>query len=488
MSLILPQVPATKDGLLAWAQDLVRQLKAQLDNVAGAGGGTTVTAATAATPVTESLGLTFAPQALVLFYDVTGRWNINGNPTDRTTFLEYFNPGNAGVTYHDALMVSQINFASSPDTLSQKFSAEFRGILHLATTGTYVFGLDVDGTAELLINGQVVASRYAAGGRAGNLTTYVGSVQLSAGYANLILRWVERNANNGIALGWQRPGDGAVATIAAADLGHYTDVGTEPGPPTNNPTPTANPTLADTDTGQYTVQLSWTYSQPAAGGTAKQADGFILYYQSGNTATPNNGQIQLAVNALTYTFKWAKGLTYSYGIAAYRKTVNGLEIGPLQTDATWQNVTSATTAVQTSGIAQNAVTTGAAQLNTASTALTNGAFNTIASISLTTVAGDVIDFIAGFTAAVSNSEAGDTIDVRIQNTTDATTVVQRPALGNAAQQTNGNIGGMSLSGFTTGIAGTKTYELQVQPHDAGGSLTLAVSASQRILRGLVFHR
>lgn len=486
--LILPQVPTSSDGLLAWAQDLVRALQLQLSSVASDSGSSSGSATSSVTPLTDLLGATFSPQLLVLFYNVQPRWDVVGDPTDRPSFLEYFNPGNAGVTYHDSLMVSQINFATSPDALTTKFAAEFRGILHAATQGSYGFGFDVDGTGEVIVDNVVVASRYTAGARVGNLLTYVGAVTLNAGYHNLIVRWVEHNNNGGIQLGWQRPTDGSIAVIGAADLGHYTDIGAEPGTPTNSPGLVTPPTVADTDTGQYTVQLSWTYSQPPTGGTGKAADGFILYYQAGATATPSNGQIQLANTATSYTFKWAKGLIFSYGIAAYRNTVNGQEIGPLVTDPTWQAVTSVTTAVQTTGIAQNAVTTGAAQLNTGSVALTNGSFNTIASITVTLTSTDVISFSAGFTAAVSNSEAGDTIDIRIQNTTDATTVVQRPALGNAAQQTNGNIGGIALGYLTTGLSGTKTFEFQVQPNNAGGSLTLAVSASQRYLEGLVYHR
>ena len=130
-----------------------------------------------------------------------------------------------------------------------------------------------------------------------------------------------------------------------------------PGVPTNNPTPSALAQVA-TDTGHRADKLSWTYTQPAMTGDNRLADGFILYYESGNTSNPTGNEIKLGVDVRDYTFHWSHDQTVSYAIAAYRVSANRMEVGAKQTSAAspdWQGVSSAGL-IGTPGIGPGVVT------------------------------------------------------------------------------------------------------------------------------------
>jgi hypothetical protein len=344
MSLRLPVVPPPKDLdeaelLHKYLFDLTRAIRGQLDP------GTTIATpgqvSSVSTQVTEQLGLTIKPQINVQCFDVTARFNANGYGTIRNDLLEYFNPGNAGVAFVTVASLDNINLTTSPFSQTSKFTCEFRGVYHAVSAGTYFFSFDCDGIAELLVDGVIVASRYTAATRVGATTfsAFAGSIVLTAGYHSFIMRWLDGvpGTNKGIAAGVQRPGDSSLAVIPAADLGHYTG-GLEAGAATNVPTP-GTPTVTATDTTSYIIHLPWTYTQPAAGGSAKLADGFILYYQQGTTGTPTGNQVKVAVTDLAYDFHATKGSIWSFAIATWRKTENGIEIGAKQTIGGWQGIT-----------------------------------------------------------------------------------------------------------------------------------------------------
>ncbi|TKS58770.1 MAG: hypothetical protein EWM72_02770 [Nitrospira sp.] len=130
-----------------------------------------------------------------------------------------------------------------------------------------------------------------------------------------------RNINN----------DPAFQDGEVANLGEIIQVPhLETGAPTNNP---AALSIVSTDLkdGSRTDKLSWTYTQGA-----KPADGFVLYYQAGIITTPTGNVQDLGDTALDYTKSWPQDHSVSYGIAAYRVTRLGREIGPLQQIAGWR--------------------------------------------------------------------------------------------------------------------------------------------------------
>jgi hypothetical protein len=118
------------------------------------------------------------------------------------------------------------------------------------------------------------------------------------------------------------------------------------GVPTNNPSPATIDVNTNTD-GSIDIILGWsTYIQ----GT-KTADNLILYYKTGTTSglgTPikTNSSITLTTTTTSYTFSGlASDKYYSFGIAAARKTNNGLEVGTIQSSTftpQWQDVTNGT--------------------------------------------------------------------------------------------------------------------------------------------------
>lgn len=105
--------------------------------------------------------------------------------------------------------------------------------------------------------------------------------------------------------------------------------------------PTAIPTnLQDAEstspTGQRINKLTWDYTQ----GTLP-ADGFVMNFEVGSITNPDENQYWLNKDARAYTFSWslAASTLVSYSIAAYRRTINGVEIGAPQQVASWKGRT-----------------------------------------------------------------------------------------------------------------------------------------------------
>jgi hypothetical protein len=111
-----------------------------------------------------------------------------------------------------------------------------------------------------------------------------------------------------------------------------------PGAPTNTPTPTG---LTNTATVSVRLhKLTWSYTQAEMEGENRLADGFVIFYQIGDTSNPTGQQVKVDVGAADYTFTWnhMPGTGVSYAIAAYRKTSSGIEVGQKKSIAAWRNV------------------------------------------------------------------------------------------------------------------------------------------------------
>jgi hypothetical protein len=130
----------------------------------------------------------------------------------------------------------------------------------------------------------------------------------------------------------------------------------DPGPPTNNISAIGISNIV-TETGAREHKLIWSYTQ----GTLP-ADGFIIRYQKANTATPNEQFVEVSASVRAFTFLWSlpQGAVVSYGIQAFRRTVNGVEYTNPVTGGVWQNVP-ASYQVQTGGVGNDQVTSSKRQ-------------------------------------------------------------------------------------------------------------------------------
>jgi hypothetical protein len=105
-----------------------------------------------------------------------------------------------------------------------------------------------------------------------------------------------------------------------SDIPFYTN-----GPPTNNPVPTGI-TIVQNNNGSSDVTLSWTYAQGAI-----KADGIgIAYRGDHSTVVISDPHVTFGPDTTSYTFRGVdlKG-SYRAGIAAYRLTIDGYEVGPI---------------------------------------------------------------------------------------------------------------------------------------------------------------
>jgi len=150
---------------------------------------------------------------------------------------------------------------------------------------------------------------------------------------------------------------GTVGGVAAASLvtnaanGQTAFSGTtnyrSAGAPSNNPVPASLISASDTD-GSVRYTMGWNYTQGAL-----KADGFFFFVKEGDTASfaLTDPHFELgAQNSGTFTASitlkgYPSDRLVSFGVATYRRTELGLEIGPIQTSAAspdWQGVSSGT--------------------------------------------------------------------------------------------------------------------------------------------------
>jgi predicted phage tail protein len=117
------------------------------------------------------------------------------------------------------------------------------------------------------------------------------------------------------------------------------------GAPTNNPAPSGI-TITDNTNGTRNIQLNWgAYTQGA-----NKADFLILFWNKTTTApTINDASVSFSVNTSGGSYYVFEGVNpannFSFGIAAARRTENGLEIGTIVSPTSapqWVNITTGT--------------------------------------------------------------------------------------------------------------------------------------------------
>ncbi|WP_036304148.1 beta strand repeat-containing protein [Methylomicrobium agile] len=117
------------------------------------------------------------------------------------------------------------------------------------------------------------------------------------------------------------------------------------GAPTNNPTPSGL-TITTNSNGTVNIRLDWSaYAQGA-----KQADMLMVFWRKDGAApTINDSTVTVNVNTVSGSYYILEGVnpadTYSFGIAAARRTESGLEIGSIQAPTSgpdWRGVTGGT--------------------------------------------------------------------------------------------------------------------------------------------------
>jgi hypothetical protein len=111
------------------------------------------------------------------------------------------------------------------------------GEIYIPSDGMYTFGIDSDDAGDILIDGNVVVSWYGAHGVAGSggtpSFTHYASVNLTAGWHKFEARMQEWEGEDGIAVGWKKPGDTAFSIIPASQFRVYNPVFTCGGLPLN---------------------------------------------------------------------------------------------------------------------------------------------------------------------------------------------------------------------------------------------------------------
>jgi hypothetical protein len=145
-----------------------------------------------------------------------------------------------------------------------------------------------------------------------------------------------------------------------------------PGVPTNNPVPSAAAVYAAAS-GTETIVLGWNYTQPDMSGSNKLADGFVVAVKGLNVpdpATAPDASYKVGVTARTFVMESPYLQTWSFAVAAYRRTASGIETGPFVTSAAgpdWQGI-GGSTRVSEGGLDDNSVSTPKVQNLAVSTA------------------------------------------------------------------------------------------------------------------------
>lgn len=177
-----------------------------------------------------------------------------------------------------------------------------------------------------------------------------------------------------------------------------------PGAPTNNPVP-SSASVTNSATGSDIIVIGWTYTQPALTGANKLADGFIVFVKSGNDATPGTNptaSYQVDINSRQFTMQSPLNQNWSFAVASYRRTANGLEVGPPITSSSapdWQglggvsqviNAGLGDASVSTTKYQDNSISNGKYQDASISTAkiqdasITNAKINSLSADKITT--------------------------------------------------------------------------------------------------------
>ena len=244
------------------------------------------------------------------------------------------------------------------------------GQMYFPSTGTYTFNIDGDDACDMFVNNTNVANFYGSHGFYGPAGTggtwTAGTISIGAiGWYPFRVRMAEGNAGNGVAIGWQKPGDASVTTIPAANMrpyyvynrvnpGFHTVIGTQA--KTDN-------TVIEGD--GSTTAIS--YPSPASGGFNVAGQITIEYWQyltvTGVVPFCKGLHYVLAIQGAN-TYQWADSSNYSFAAFGTR-TATG--IGALNT---WTHVTITKNAsnllsVYVNGALADSVTFGGALTTTA---------------------------------------------------------------------------------------------------------------------------
>ncbi|MFB6114649.1 MAG: PA14 domain-containing protein, partial [Candidatus Nanohalobium sp.] len=155
------------------------------------------------------------------WYKTEGYYNSNGHPSTKEELDEFFDASNSNVSFGGEGYFSRRvhwhddQWDSKPDYLpTDYYSWKATGYLYAPKSGTYTIGLDSDDAADILIDGNVVASWYGGHGTAGDYS-HNGEVYLEKGEHRIKIRVEEGFGNDGISVAWKKPGESSFETIPA---------------------------------------------------------------------------------------------------------------------------------------------------------------------------------------------------------------------------------------------------------------------------------
>jgi len=110
------------------------------------------------------------------------------------------------------------------------------------------------------------------------------------------------------------------------------------GPPTAGPVPGL--LVQRAPVAGFTLDtISWAYAQPT-GDDVLRADGFLVFVECLDTATPAGAIWAVALEARRFEMLWPDGTTRSYAVASYRTTYADQERSAPMQDPTWKGATS----------------------------------------------------------------------------------------------------------------------------------------------------
>ncbi|SEJ87634.1 hypothetical protein SAMN05518849_11690 [Sphingobium sp. AP50] len=185
-------------------------------------------------------------------------------------------------------------------------------------------------SGELIVDGAIVASKIAAGAVTANKMSVVAGGNVS-----------DNQLPNGLFVGTSGDTIGTVQTQAAGAFDGTSGYRVT-GVPSNNPTASTITVTANAN-GTRNIRLDWAaYTQ----GTRK-ADLLMLFWRKASTTpTVNDSAVPVNVNTSAASYYIFEGINptdaMSFGIAAARRTENGIEVGAIQTISAWTNVATAT--------------------------------------------------------------------------------------------------------------------------------------------------
>ncbi|MBT2244582.1 hypothetical protein JQK15_13640 [Sphingobium sp. BHU LFT2] len=218
-------------------------------------------------------------------------------------------------------------------------------------------------SGELIVDGSIVASKIAVGAVSANKMSVVAGGNIE-----------DNRLPTGLYVGTSGDTIGTVQTQASGAFDGTAGYRVT-GVPTNTPTPSSASVFANAN-GTRNITLNWAaYTQ----GTRK-ADFLMIFWRKATTAPGlNDSAVSVNVNTSAASYYIFEGVspndTFSFGIAAARRTENGIEIGAIQTIAGWTNLATATANFTGNIAGTSAATIRANALNPAS--VINAAATTI---------------------------------------------------------------------------------------------------------------